>query len=49
MEEIHDLGDLIAKHKSECRYFEEETVRNTGKKNEYENLSKKYIDRSKQS
>lgn len=49
MEEIHDLGDLIAKHKSQCRYFEEETSRNNGKKTEYENLSKKYIERSKQS
>lgn len=32
MEQIHDYGDQIAKHKSEARYFEEETARNLAKK-----------------
>ena len=49
MEEIHDLGDLIAKNKSEGRYFEEETMRNLQKKEEYSSLAKKYADKIKES
>ena len=42
MEAIHDYGDLIAKHKTEARYFEEETARNLNKKQEYEKIAKDY-------
>ena len=49
MEEIHELGDLIAKHKSECRYFDEETTWNNNKKAEYEKQVKLYTDKLKAS
>ena len=42
MEEIHELGDLIGRHKNDARYYEEETTRNYSKKQEYDKVTKDY-------
>ena len=46
IEEIHELGDAISKQKEESRYYEEEIVRNSNKRNEYEKIAKDYIKRA---
>lgn len=43
MNQIHDLGEQIAKQKQQCRYYDEEIIRNINKKEEYQKVTKEYL------
>lgn len=39
------MGDLIGRHKNDCRYYEEEAAKNTSRREEYLKVTQKYRER----